>query len=142
MKKEQSGQGNNIPGFQRLHVWQKAKDLALNIYAMSTTGAFATDFSLRDQIRRAAVSVPSNIAEGEWRDTNKDSIRFFHMAKGSLAELWTQLIISQEVGYIKATELKELQITCGEIAAMLGVLIKYRRETSNAVPPPQSTQQP
>jgi four helix bundle protein len=132
MKKAQSVQDNGSPGFQRLHVWQKSKKLAVDIYAMTAQGSFATDFSLKDQIRRAAVSVPSNIAEGEWRDTNKDSIRFFHMAKGSLAELWTQLIISHEIGYTTMTELKELQDRCAEIAAMLGALIKFRREASDA----------
>ena len=69
-------------GFKELLVWQKARDLAVEIYKITSQGRFKQDFGLRDQIRRAAVSVPSNIAEGDERDTDKDAIRFFFMAKG------------------------------------------------------------
>ena len=62
---------------------------------MTNSGSFSKDFGLRDQIRRAAVSIPSNIAEGDERDTNKDSVRFLYIAKGSLAEVITQTIISR-----------------------------------------------
>ena len=130
MKKEQSGQGNNIPGFQRLHVWQKAKDLALNIYAMSTTGAFATDFSLRDQIRRAAVSVPSNIAEGYGRNSTSDYVRFLQMACGSLYELQTQLEIAVNRKYLDSETVQPLISAADEIGRMLGGLIASL-DTSN-----------
>jgi len=62
---------------------------------VTNSGSFSKDFGLRDQIRRAAVSIPSNIAEGDERDTNKDSVRFLYIAKGSLAEVITQTIISR-----------------------------------------------
>jgi len=81
-------------GFKNLKVWPEAKRLAVAVYRMSSTGPLAKDFGLRDQLRRAAVSVPSNIAEGDERDTDKDSIRCFYIAKGSLAELRTQLEIA------------------------------------------------
>ncbi len=80
-------------GFRNLMVWKKSKDLAVYIYKLTNTGSFSKDFGLRDQIRRAAVSIPSNIAEGDERDTNKESVRFLYIAKGSLAELLTQLEI-------------------------------------------------
>jgi four helix bundle protein len=85
-------------GFRGLQVWQRSKDLAVTIYTMTREGAIARDFGLIDQIRRAAVSIPSNIAEGDERETNKESVRFLYIAKGSLAELRTQLEITRDVG--------------------------------------------
>jgi four helix bundle protein len=64
-------------GFRELIVWQKAKDLAVTIYRVSEEGALSRDYGLRDQIRRSAVSVASNLAEGDERDTDKESVRFF-----------------------------------------------------------------
>ena len=69
-------------GFQNLQVWQKSKNLAVQIYKITSSGKLEKDFGLRDQIRRSAISVPSNIAEGDERDTDKDSVRFFFIAKG------------------------------------------------------------
>ena len=67
---------------------------------LQISNKFVKDFGLRDQARRSAVSVPSNIAEGDERDTDKDSVRFFFIAKGSLAELRTQMEIAYRIGYI------------------------------------------
>lgn len=114
-------------GFKGLEVWQKAKDLAVRIYKISTEGSLMKDFGFRDQIRRSAVSVPSNIAEGDERNTDKESIRFFYIAKGSLAELRTQLQIALEVGYIGKDVFESLDNDCKEIGKMLGALIKARR---------------
>lgn len=61
-------------GFRNLEVWQKSKDLAISIYKLTNKGLFSKDFGLKDQMRRAAVSIPSNIAEGDERDTNKESV--------------------------------------------------------------------
>ena len=113
-------------GFKQLRVWVEAKRLAVSIYQQSGTGPLAKDFSLRDQIRRAAVSVPSNIAEGDERDTDKDSVRFFYMAKGSLAELRTQLEIAAEVGLVSLSDFTSLEAECIAIGKMLGALIKAR----------------
>ncbi len=68
-------------GFKGLLVWQRAKDLAVRIYKMSNKGLLGKDFGLRDQIRRCAVSISSNLAEGDERDTNKDAVRFFIFLK-------------------------------------------------------------
>ncbi|HEX8237267.1 MAG TPA: four helix bundle protein [Abditibacteriaceae bacterium] len=112
--------------FQDLQVWQRAKDLAVSIYQLTNEGAFNRDFGLRDQARRAAVSIASNIAEGHDRGTNKDSVRFFYMAKGSAAELRTQLIIAKEIAYLKEDEHSALGEQCDAISRMLGSLIKVR----------------
>lgn len=112
--------------FKELRVWQKAKDLAVDIYKLTDSGSFIKDFGLKDQMRRASVSIPSNIAEGENLDTNKQSIRHFFIARGSAAELRTQLIISVEIGYISVEKHEALEVECDEICAMLTSLIKHR----------------
>jgi four helix bundle protein len=110
-------------GFHDLRVWQEAKALAVGVYR-ETEGL--RDFSLRDQLRRAAVSVPSNIAEGDERDTDKDGVRCFFIAKGSLAELRTQLEIATEVGAMTDSATKPLLDTAAVVARQLGALIKAR----------------
>jgi four helix bundle protein len=113
-------------GFKELLVWQKGRDLAVEIYQISHQGRFKTDFGLRDQLRRAAVSVPSNIAEGDERDTDKDATRFFYMAKGSLAELRTQLDIARRIDYISEEVFHSFEEKAILIGKMLGSLIKAR----------------
>ena len=72
----------------------------MEIYVLTAKGPIARDFGLRDQLRAAAVSIPSNIAEGDERGSNRDCVRFFHIAKGSVAELRTQLEIAREVSLL------------------------------------------
>jgi four helix bundle protein len=110
-------------GFHDLEVWREAKALAIDVYHATEK---CRDFSLRDQIRRAVVSVPSNIAEGDERDTDKESIRFFYIAKGSLAELRTQIEIAVEVGLIPAASSEPLLARAASIGRRLGALIKAR----------------
>jgi four helix bundle protein len=112
--------------FRELKVWQKAKDLAVHIYKLTAGGSFSKDLGLRDQIRRAAVSMPSNIAEGDELDTDKQSIRHFYIAKGSAAEVLTQFIIAHEIGYISAEQFKYIEKECQSIAGMLTRLIQSR----------------
>jgi len=112
--------------FKKLLVWLKAKDLAVKVYKMTNSSHFIKDFGIKDQIRRSAVSIPSNIAEGDNLDTDKQSIRHFYIARGSTAELRTQLIISMEIGYVGSEEFEELEKSCDEISAMLTAIIKYR----------------
>jgi four helix bundle protein len=113
-------------GFKELKVWQRGKKLAIRVYMISGTGKFEKDFSLRDQVRRAAVSIPSNIAEGDTLGSNKQSIRHFHISKGSCAELLTQFEIAYEIGYLSIEILKEIQEECLGISGMLEKLIKAR----------------
>lgn len=112
--------------FRKLEVWPLAKDLAIDIYKLTNLPEFSKDFGLRDQIRRAAVSVPSNISEGEESGTNKLSIRYFHIAKGSLAEVITQIIIAHEIGYIKTNQKYDIINKCEIISRKLYKLIEYR----------------
>lgn len=114
-------------GFRELRVWQKAKDLAVYVYKVTNSVDFNKDFGLRDQIRRAVVSIASNIAEGDERDTNKESVRFFYIAKGSVAELLTQIIIAIEISYLTDKDFKYISEECETIGRMLGKLIKIRR---------------
>ena len=115
-----------MSGFKDLKVWKRSKVLAVLIYKLTQKGPFTKDYGFRDQIRRAAVSVPSNIAEGDERGSNKDAIRFFYIAKGSLAEIQTQLEIAYEIEYIDKSALNELGEKSIIIGKMLGSLIKAR----------------
>jgi len=112
--------------FRKLEVWQLAKDLAVDIYKVTNKGVFSKDFGLRDQIRRAAVSIPSNIAEGDESGTNKQSIRYFNIAKGSSAEVITQTIIASEIDYINIEEKEKIIAQCELISKKLYSLINYR----------------
>lgn len=115
-----------MAGFRDLKVWAESKKLAVEIYRITQKAQFSKDFGLKDQVRRAAVSVPSNIAEGDERGSNKEAIRFFYISKGSLAELQTQLEIAHEIGYLNQSSLKDLNDKCTTIGKMLGSLIKAR----------------
>ena len=112
--------------FRDLRVWRAAKELAVMIYRTTARGQLARDFGLRDQLRRAAISIPSNIAEGDERDTNRDSVRFLYLAKGSFAELRTQLEIAHEVAALNRETCELLESKCSEVGRMLGALIKVR----------------
>ena len=112
--------------FRELKVWQRGKDLAVSIYKLTVHGTFSKDFGLRDQIRRAAVSIPSNIAEGDELGSDKKAIRYFYTAKGSSAEVFTQAIISKEIGYITKEESEYVEEECKAISGMLTMLIKAR----------------
>jgi four helix bundle protein len=116
--------------YQKLHVWQLAKELAVKIYKLTGKQPFTKDFGLKDQIQRSAVSIPSNIAEGDESGTNKSSVRYFFIAKGSVAELQTQLIIACEIGYIETSLMESMVDECDRISIMLNKIIKARSELS------------
>ncbi|MCX6556931.1 MAG: four helix bundle protein [Candidatus Aminicenantes bacterium] len=113
-------------GFRELKVWQRGKALAVKVYEISGKGRFNSDYGLREQVRRASVSIPSNIAEGDTLGTNKQSIRHFHIAKGSCAELMTQFEIASEIGYIPHEIFAEVQEECLNLSGMLERLIRAR----------------
>ena len=112
--------------FEDLKVWQRSKDLAVFIYRVTAQGNFSKDYGLRDQIRRASVSVPSNISEGDELGTAKQAIRFFYTAKGSSAEVLTQTIISYEIGYLEEEIYKHIIEECKAISSMLTRFIRAR----------------
>lgn len=113
--------------FQELRVWQRSKNLAVFIYNITTDGKFSRDYGLKDQIRRAGVSIASNVAEGDELGTNKQAINFFYIAKGSTAEVLTQAIIAHEIGYIDNTICNHIHEECSAIAGMLTRLIQARK---------------
>jgi four helix bundle protein len=112
--------------FEELKVWQKAVDLAVKVYEITKKDPFIKDYGLRDQMRRSSVSISSNIAEGDQLDSDKSSVRHFKIAKGSSAELFTQSIISNRVGYLDKLDFEYLKNESQEILAMLTNLIKHR----------------
>jgi four helix bundle protein len=112
--------------FHELKVWQRAKNLAVYLYKETGTGAFAKDFGLRDQIRRAAVSIASNVAEGDELGSDRQAIRFFYTAKGSSAEVLTQTIIAHEIGYLTKEHFDYVYEECRSISSMLTRLIQAR----------------
>jgi four helix bundle protein len=116
---------NKIEKFEDLLVWQEGVKLSTEVYNLLKK---CTDFGFRDQIRRAAVSVPSNIAEGYDRQTNKEYIQFLFIAKGSCAEVRTQLYVAINVGIIPKENAEPLIETTKKISAMLSKLIKTRKD--------------
>ena len=109
--------------YKQLQVWQKSIDLVDDYY--DATEDFHRDelFGLRSQMRRAAVSIPSNIAEGQARHSRKDFIRFLRQSKGSLAELRTQTIIAVRRRYLEPGTAHELEARAEEVDRMLSGLI-------------------
>jgi four helix bundle protein len=112
--------------FQKLRVWQLAKDLAVKIYRLTQNYELSKDFGFKDQIQRSEVSIPSNISEGDELETDKQSIRHFYIAKGSSAELLTQILIGREIGYISKENADQLIEECKIISVMLLKLIRAR----------------
>jgi len=114
-----------------LNVWQESRKLVSEIYSL--TSKFPKDeiYSLSSQIKRAAVSIPSNIAEGAARNSNKEYIHFLYIAMGSLAELDTQLTLAMDLKFITEKELMEISENLNAIGKMLSGLIKYRQSKRN-----------
>jgi four helix bundle protein len=105
-----------------LLVWRKGIDLVKEIYRMTKPFPAEERFGLISQMRRAAVSVPSNIAEGQARRTTGEFVQFLSQAEGSLAELDTQLILAEELGYAKATQVASAAELVSELRRMLNAL--------------------
>ena len=114
-------------GYRSLVVWQRSRELAISVFRQSAHGPLSREWGLRDQLRRSAVSVPSNIAEGAARGTNQDCVRFLWIAKGSLAELATQVDIAENVDLLDPEISKRWQLECRGISGMLRRLIDTRR---------------
>ena|SRR6185312_4254684 len=106
-------------------------DLVQNIYSVTKQFPKEETYSLTAQIRRAAVSIPSNIAEGKGKRSTKDFINFFTVARGSAAELETQLLISQRLGYASNEQLQSLLDDVNEIGRMLSGLLSKLEPASN-----------
>ena len=116
---------SKIEKVEDLISWQKSKDLTIEIYKITKNSSFSKDFGLCNQIQRAAVSIPSNIAEGFGRGENKEFLQFLSIAKGSLYELKTQLIIAFEIGYINDIEYNKLKNDSEEIGKLITGFMNY-----------------
>jgi len=114
-----------IEKFEDIQTWQKANKLALDVYKIFSG---SKDFSFRDQIRRAAVSVMNNIAEGYERHGNKEFIYFLYISKGSCAEVRSMLYLAFELKYIDQKEFQKLANQTVEISKMLSAFIKSIRQ--------------
>lgn len=115
-------------GFEELHVYQRARELTNRVYEATRDGDFARDFGLVNQIRRASVSIMSNVAEGFERGTNAEFVQFLYIAKGSCGEVRAQLSIAFDQKYISSTDCNDLTDRCRRISGMLSNLINYLRQ--------------
>jgi four helix bundle protein len=113
-----------------LPVWKNAIVIAKQINALTSKAVFAKDFSLKDQMRRAAVSVGSNIAEGFERGSNREFIRFLRYAKGSATEVRTQLVIAFDLQYLDSEQYQHLHNQLKALAISLGKFIVYLKKRS------------
>ncbi len=115
--------------FEDIEAWQKARELARTIYLVSNSGEFSRDFALRDQIRRAVISIVSNIAEGFERDGNAEFIQLLSVAKGSAGEVRAQLYAALDCGYINSEKFNKLCALASEVSAKLSRLMAYLRNS-------------
>ena len=113
-----------IQSYQDLDVWQKAMDMVVMCYEMAKHFPDSEKFGLTSQLRRAAVSIPANIAEGRTRRHHKEFLQFLSIAHGSLAELETHLQIAERLDYIDSKQVKEVLCMSGELGRMLHGLRK------------------
>ena len=118
-----------INRFEDLEAWCEARALASAIYSVSASGAFARDYGLRDQIRRASVSVMSNIAEGFERGGKVEFRRFLSIAKGSAGEVRAQLYIALDAGLIQASTFDVLYSQAQSVSNLIGGLMRYLSTT-------------
>ena len=111
-----------IRRFEQLIAWQKARELTKYVYLLTATERFSRDFGLRDQIQRAAVSIMSNIAEGFERAGKAEFHQFLVIAKGSCAEVRSQLYVALDTGYITNDQFENTRAQAEEVARIIGGL--------------------
>lgn len=110
---------------KKLDVWKLSMDLVTQVYKITDSFPREDRYSLTSQIRRAGVSIPSNIAEGAARQTKKEFTNYLHMAQGSLSELDTQLELAKNLGYLSATAWEPIDLQMERIDKMITGLIRY-----------------
>ena len=115
--------------YRKLRVYQQAKDLVIYVYRLMSLFPKEEQYALCDQLRRAVISVPSNIAEGMGRVSVKEQVHFIEIAFGSLNEVMCQLELARELNYISENQLKESETQVKSIAQMLSGLRNSKRET-------------
>lgn len=118
--------------YRQLKVWQKAMDLTTDIYKLVKLLPKEETYALSDQVRRAAVSIPSNIAEGQGRNSDKEFVNFLSIARGSLWELESQIEICERLGYIDNVAKSDMFLRTAEVSKMLNALSNSLSLKSNA----------
>ncbi len=117
-----------VKTYRDLLVWQKSKLMAVSIYRLCETPGLSRKYTLCDQMTRAAISIASNIAEGDERSTNKESLRFIVIARASLAELETQVEIAHEIGAVGLEDFGRFRTSAEELGRLIGGVIRMRQE--------------
>ncbi len=115
--------------FEEIDAWQKGRELAKAVYEITERGLFSKDFGLKDQIRRASVSIMSNIAEGFERDGTKEFIQFLSIAKGSTGEVKSQLYVAFDQGYLTQREFDTITGLAEEAGRMIAGLMTYLKHS-------------
>ena len=115
--------------FEDLEIWKSARDVTNKIYSLTNNSAFSKDFGLRDQIRRASVSIMSNIAEGYERGGNQELMQFLSIAKGSCGEVRCQLYVAVDQRYIDKQEGEQLIDYCKKISIMINNFMEYLKRS-------------
>jgi four helix bundle protein len=118
-----------VKNFEDLNVWQQARQLTQEVYRLTKTENVLKDFGLQDQIRRAAVSVMSNIAEGFERGGNQEFLQFLYVAKGSCGEVRSQLYVALDQGYATENETDKLLQAFKRLSGSIRNLITYLRKS-------------
>lgn len=119
--------------FEEINSWQKSRLFNKQIYEITNSGSeFKKDFDLVRQIRRASISISSNIAEGFERNTDKEFIYFLYIAKGSAAEVRSQLYLAFDLNYITKTEFEELFNNISDISKLISGFIKYLQSSQKS----------
>lgn len=116
-----------IKHFEEIQAWLKARQLVKEVYKVSASGDFSKDWGLRDQIRRAAVSAMSNVAEGFARKTTRDFAHFLDVARGSAVEVQSLLYVATDIGYLTPAQFRELYAMADEVRALVGGFTSYLR---------------
>ena len=119
-----------IERFEDLEAWKRARSFAKLIHEVSNDGDFGRDFALRGQIRKAAISIVSNIAEGFERDGDKEFLQYLFVAKGSCGEVRAQLYLALDYQYLTEDEFLRLKTKALELNRIISGLIKYLRQSS------------
>ncbi len=121
---------STIRSFEELHAWKFARSLNREIYRITAQGPFSRDFALRDQIRRASISVSSNIAEGFERNGNREFINFLSMAKASAGEVRSQLCLALDLGYLDEPTYKKICSLITQTSRTIWGMMEYLKTST------------
>jgi len=129
MNGDQGAKGSSLESFEDLNVYKRARELTHRVYELTRQETFSKDYGLVNQIRRACVSVMSNIAEGFERGSNAEFIQFLFITKGSCGEVRAQLTVSYDQRYINGDTYRSMVASCRLVSGMLGNLIGYLKRS-------------